>query len=286
MTGRLIVITGLSGAGRSLAAKALEDIGFFVVDNVPAEMIKGIVGGAMSPERHRDRVAVVVDARSGLDFAALHDETAALRDLGIDVTTLFLDADDDVLAERFEESRRPHPVDAATLGESIGGERAALADLRATADVIVDTTDLNVHEFRALVSDTFSTADDDHPMRVSVHSFGFKHGVPRVIDMLFDVRFLPNPHWDDDLRPLTGRDDPVRRFVVESDDARVFLDMAEEMLDFLLPRYDAEGKSYLTVAVGCTGGRHRSVALAEELGRWLRERGGVDVTVRHRDVDR
>jgi RNase adapter protein RapZ len=286
VTGRLIVITGMSGAGRSLAAKALEDLGFFVADNIPAEMIKGIVEGAMSPERRRDRVAVVVDARSGLGFAALRDEVAALRALGVEVTMLFLDADDDVLAKRFEESRRPHPVKAATLGESISGERAALADLRATAELIVDTSELNVHEFRTVVWDTFGTGDGDHPMRVSVQSFGFKHGVPRVIDLLFDVRFLPNPHWDDDLRPLTGKDEPVRRYVVESDDARAFLTMTEEMLDFLLPRYDAEGKSYLTVAIGCTGGRHRSVALSEELAEWLRRRGDLDVTVRHRDLAR
>lgn len=282
----MIVITGMSGAGRSLAAKALEDLGFFVVDNAPAEMIAGIVDRAMSPERRREQVAVVVDARSGLGFAALRDEIATVRQMGLDVTVLFLDADDDVLAKRFEESRRPHPVAAPTLGESIAGERSALADLRGSADVIIDTSERTVHDFRTLMWDTFGTSDADHPMRVSVQSFGFKHGVPRVVDLVFDVRFLPNPHWIDELRPLTGLDDPVRRHVVDSDDGSTFLRMTEDMLGFLLPRYDAEGKSYLTVAVGCTGGRHRSVALAEEIADWLRRRGALDVTVRHRDLDR
>jgi RNase adapter protein RapZ len=286
MTARLVVITGMSGAGRSLAAKALEDLGFFVVDNLPVEMIAGVVERATSQERGRDRVAVVVDARSGLEFASLRSELAELNAAGLPVTTLFLDADDDVLATRFEESRRPHPVAAGTLADSIDGERRALEDLRERADIIIDTSERNVHELRSLIWEAFATDADDLPMRVSVQSFGFKYGVPRVVDMVLDVRFLPNPHWIDELRPLTGLDDAVRSHVTGSDDAAEFLDMTVAMLDFLLPRYATEGKSYLTIAVGCTGGRHRSVALAEELGRWLESRGDVEVTVRHRDVGR
>jgi RNase adapter protein RapZ len=286
MTARLVVITGMSGAGRSLAAKALEDLGFFVVDNLPVEMIAGVVERATSQERGRDRVAVVVDARSGLEFASLRSELAELNAAGLPVTTLFLDADDDVLATRFEESRRPHPVAAGTLADSIDGERRALEDLRERADIIIDTSERNVHELRSLIWEAFATDADDLPMRVSVQSFGFKYGVPRVVDMVLDVRFLPNPHWIDELRPLTGLDDAVRSHVTGSDDAAEFLDMTVAMLDFLLPRYATEGKSYLTIAVGCTGGRHRSVALAEELGRWLEGRGDVEVTVRHRDVGR
>lgn len=284
MTARLVVITGMSGAGRSLAAKALEDLGFFVVDNLPVELISQMVERATPSER--DRVAVVVDARAGTDFASLSAELARLDGSGHPVTTLFLDADDEVLAKRFEESRRPHPVAAGTLADSIRTERRALADLRERADVIIDTSDRNVHELRALIQDTFGSEADDLPMRVSVESFGFKHGVPRVVDLVFDVRFLPNPHWIDDLRPLTGLDEPVRLHVTGTDDAARFTAMVRSLLEFLLPRYAAEGKSYLTVAIGCTGGRHRSVALAEEIGQWLDRRGDVEATVRHRDIDR
>lgn len=286
MNGRLVVITGMSGAGRSLAAKALEDLGYFVVDNVPPEMIGGVVERAGSPERRRDRVAVVVDARSGIGFAELGARITTLTKDGLGVTVLFLDADEEILVARFEESRRPHPMALSTLAESIGAERTALAELRAHADVIIDTSRRTVHEFRDVIRETFGSPDDDRPMRVSIQSFGFKHGTPRVVDLLFDVRFLPNPHWIDELRPLTGLDEAVRRHVLDAADAAEFLRMTETMLEFLLPRYAAEGKSYLTLAVGCTGGRHRSVVLAEELGAWLERRGDVEVTVRHRDAER
>jgi RNase adapter protein RapZ len=284
VSARLVVITGMSGAGRSLAAKALEDLGFFVVDNLPVELISQMVERATPPER--DRVAIVVDARAGTGFASLSAELARLGASGHPVTTLFLDADDDVLGKRFEESRRPHPVPAASLADSIRRERRALEDLRERADVIIDTSDRNVHELRSLIRDAFGSEAGDLPMRVSVESFGFKHGVPRVVDLVFDVRFLPNPHWIDDLRPLTGLDEPVRLHVTGTDDAAEFTAMIRSLLDFLLPRYAAEGKSYLTVAIGCTGGRHRSVALAEDLGQWLGRRGDVEATVRHRDIDR
>lgn len=286
MTARLVVITGMSGAGRSLAAKALEDLGLFVVDNVPAEMVGSVVERALRPDRGRDRVAVVVDARSGLDFAALTEELETVRAGGIDTRVLFLDADDTVLFRRFEETRRPHPVEGPTLEESIAREREALTPMRARADLVIDTSSRTVHDLRSHVQTMLADLGGDSTLRVEVQSFGFKHGVPRVLDLLFDVRFLPNPHWDDELRPLTGLDDRVVRHVLETPDAVAFLGRVEDLLGFLLPLYAKEGKAYLAIGLGCTGGRHRSVALAEELARWLAARDGVAVTVTHRDIDR
>jgi UPF0042 nucleotide-binding protein len=204
---------------------------------------------------------------------------------GVPTTVLFLDADDEVLVKRFEESRRPHPVEAPTLGESIALERAALEDVRGQADVVIDTSERTVPELRRALAEIFSGQQPHRPLRVAVTSFGFKHGVPRVIDLLFDVRFLPNPFWVPELRPLTGRDEAVRRYVLDMADTGVFLSQAEALLEFLLPRYEAEGKAYLTIGVGCTGGRHRSVVIAEELGRWL-EGHDVAAAVRHRDLER
>jgi UPF0042 nucleotide-binding protein len=286
MTANLVVITGMSGAGRSLAAKALEDLGLFVVDNVPAEMVGSVVERTMRPDRGRDRVAAVVDARSGLDFAALSDELEAIRSGGIETRVLFLDADDAVLVRRFEETRRPHPVEGVTLEESIAREREALTAMRGQADLVIDTTTRTVHDLRAHVQTMLADLGGDNTLRVEVQSFGFKHGVPRVLDLLFDVRFLPNPHWDDDLRPLSGLDAPVVRRVLDTPDAMAFLERVEDLLAFLLPRYSAEGKAYLTIGLGCTGGRHRSVALAEVLARWLESQDGVTVAVTHRDLDR
>jgi UPF0042 nucleotide-binding protein len=283
---QLVVVTGMSGAGRSQAGKALEDLGFFVIDNLPASLIAQVVQEAdLAGDPRRRRLAVTVDTRGGLSFEALEQVLASLGIDGVPTTLLFLDADDEVLAKRFEESRRPHPVAAATLAEAIVTERAALQDLRGRADVVVDTSDRTVPDLRRALGEIFSGERRRRPLRVAVTSFGFKHGVPRVIDLLFDVRFLPNPYWVPELRPLTGHDEAVRRYVLDPSDAGAFLERAEGLLEFLLPRYEAEGKSYLTIGVGCTGGRHRSVAIAEELGRWLGERD-VEAAVRHRDLER
>jgi UPF0042 nucleotide-binding protein len=278
----VVVVTGMSGAGRSSAARALEDLGYFVVDNLPADMIGDVVARASTPGTERRRLAVVIDVRSGMQFAALDAALQALGDDGIPATVVFLDADDDSLVARFEETRRPHPMAGPTIPESITAERGALEGVRSLADLIVDTTDLNVHELREKITDAF--AERAHTMQVSVLSFGFKNGVPRIVDLVHDVRFLPNPHWVNELRPLTGLDALVRDFVFGTNDAEDFLRRAEDMLEFLIPRFAAEGKAYLTIGIGCTGGRHRSVAIAEALGGWLRDRGDVDVTVRHRDA--
>lgn len=282
----LVIITGMSGAGRSHASKVLEDLGFFVIDNLPADLISEVVGRADLGEGERHRLAVVVDTRGGLDFGELDIVMRRIAADGVPTTLLFLDADDEVLATRFEESRRPHPVAGETVTESIAAEREALAVLRERADVIVDTSDRTVHGLRQAVEEAFAGSSEPRPMRVSLTSFGFKHGVPRVLDLLLDVRFLPNPHWDQSLRPLTGLDEPVARYVLDPGDARRFLDLATEMLSFLIPRYEVEGKAYLAIGIGCTGGRHRSVAIVEELARRLQGLGFGEVTRRHRDLER
>ncbi len=279
----VVVVTGMSGAGRSTAAKVLEDLGYFVVDNVPAVLIPQLVENAALGESPRPLVAVVVDTRAGLDFHELAYARLALEAAGVPNTLLYLDASDEALFSRYEENRRPHPVAGDTLADSIAREREALETLRGESDVIIDTTDRSVHDLRRLVEDAFRGELPRRPMKVAVTSFGFKRGLPRVLDLLFDVRFLPNPHWVEELRPRTGLDAPVRDYVLGDPEAKEFLERTTDLLGFLLPRYEAEGKSYLSIGVGCTGGHHRSVAIAEELVKWLRRRD-IDVVVRHRDV--
>ncbi len=279
----VVVVTGMSGAGRSQAAKVLEDVGYFVVDNLPPELIGELVDRTGVLEGGRARLAVVVDSRGGVTHEQLEAVVLALNGRGLRSAVLFLDADDAVLIRRFEETRRRHPVGAPTLAEAISEERSSLEAIRGDADVIVDTTDLNVHELRERLERAFAERTPARRMRVDVTSFGFKRGVPRVVDLLLDTRFLPNPHWVPELRDLTGLDGAVREYVLTQSDAEEFLDRITGLLDFLVPRYEAEGKSYLTIGVGCTGGRHRSVAIAEALREHLTA-GGVDVTVHHRDA--
>lgn len=280
---RVIIVTGMSGAGRSHAAAVLEDVGFYVVDNLPTDLIGNVVDRVGVVEGRQPLMAVVVDTRGGVTAEDLAAAVDGLEGRGIRTTVLFLDAEDHELARRFEETRRRHPIPSERLTDSIIAERAAFEEIRGMADIIVDTTDLNVHDLRRRIEDAFAAERSPRPMRVDITSFGFKRGVPRIVDLLFDVRFLPNPHWVSELRPHTGLDGDVRDYVLSSDDARRFVEMTAELLRFLLPRYEAEGKKYLTVAIGCTGGKHRSVALAEELAR-LVSSDQVDITVRHRDL--
>jgi UPF0042 nucleotide-binding protein len=273
----------MSGAGRSQAANVMEDMGYFVVDNLPVEMIKFLIDQIGIPEGRRDRIAVVVDTRGGVTYEALDAALKSLLQRGVRTSVLFMDAEDAALERRFEETRRRHPMKEGTLAERIAAEREAFAEIRGLADVIIDTTELNVHELRDKVGEAFEAATPDRRMRVDVISFGFKRGTPRVVDVLFDVRFLPNPHWIAELRPLSGHDTPVRDHVLSADDAQDFISKTMDMLRFLLPRYEAEGKAYLTIGIGCTGGRHRSVALADELTRLLRAEG-FDANVSHRDT--
>ena len=280
---RAVIITGMSGAGRSQAANVMEDMGYFVVDNLPVEMIKFLIDQIGIPEGRRDRIAVVVDTRGGVTYEALDAALKSLLQRGVRTSVLFMDAEDAALERRFEETRRRHPMKEGTLAERIAAEREAFAEIRGLADVIIDTTELNVHELRDKVGEAFEAATPDRRMRVDVISFGFMRGTPRVVDVLFDVRFLPNPHWIAELRPLSGHDTPVRDHVLSADDAQDFISKTMDMLRFLLPRYEAEGKAYLTIGIGCTGGRHRSVALADELTRLLRAEG-FDANVSHRDT--
>jgi UPF0042 nucleotide-binding protein len=281
----VVVVTGMAGAGRSTAAKVLEDLGFFVIDNLPPKLIGQAVQQADLADVARSRLALAVDSRSGvLTFPQLEDELLRLGRDGVRTLTVFLDADDGELVRRYQENRRPHPVTADTLEESIAEERKLLADVRGNADVLIDTTELSVHDLRRRLQDAFEAPSPRPQMKISVTSFGFKHGSPRDLDLVFDVRFLPNPHWVPELRPLTGVDKPVAEYVLGDAAAAEFVDRVDELLTFLVPRYVDEGKAYLRVGIGCTGGRHRSVAIAEELGERLKA-ADSDVTVRHRDVN-
>ncbi len=278
----VVIVTGMSGAGRSQAANVLEDIGYFVVDNLPLDLVPNLVTSVGVSDGTRARVAVVVDTRSGIDGTLLDHALIDLHRDGITTTVLFLDADDRILVRRYEESRRPHPMPHDALMRSITAEREAFEEIRAAADVIVDTSELSVHELRDRLRAAFAT-DTRPTMRVDLTSFGFKRGIPRVADLMFDVRFLPNPHWVAELRPQTGLDDDVREYVFSHDEAGTFLDKVTDLLDFLIPEYQIEGKSYLTIAIGCTGGKHRSVAMAEAIAAHLADEGVV-TAVHHRDM--
>jgi RNase adapter protein RapZ len=280
----VLVVTGMSGAGRSSAAKILEDLGYTVIDNLPPRLLVPAAQSHDIPERHK-HLAVVIDSRGGLPIEELRGAVKELSREGVLTRVVFLDAEDDVIVSRYEENKRPHPLGHSTISESISAERDLLADLREEADVIVDTSSLNIHELRDRLTAQFSEEEMARPMRVSIRSFGFKNGTPRDIDLLFDVRFLPNPHWIPELRPLRGTDERVAEYVMSEEAAKEFVDRADDMLAFLIPHFEAEGKSYLSVGIGCTGGHHRSVAIAEELGRRLAQHG-ITATVRHRDIER
>jgi len=282
---RLVVITGMSGAGKSMAANNLEDLGFEVVDNIPPTLIKEVVDHLDLEDQPAARLAVIVDSRRGLQFEELERAVFRLAATGVRTSVLFLDASDEALIRRYSENRRPHPVPRDTIADSITAERAALADVRAGADIVIDTTDRSVHELRELVIDTFREEVAPQPLRVAFRSFGYKYGAPRETDLVFDVRFLPNPHWVPELRDHLGTDPIVSDYVLDSVDAQDFLGKVTDLLLFLLPRFEKEGKSYVTIGIGCTGGRHRSVAIAEELAARLAGEGVV-TSVRHRDSER
>jgi len=280
-----VVISGMSGAGRSEAAKVLEDLGYFVIDNLPPSLI-GRVADLALVGRDRSRVALVVDARGGAfadDFTELQRALEPLRAQSITLRVLFLEASDEVLVRRYEQTRRRHPVAGERVVEAIALERELLREFRAGADLVIDTSDLNVHELRERILAAF--ADESAGLLLTVASFGFKYGLPLDADVVLDVRFLPNPHWVPELRPRTGQDPAVRDYVLAQDGTKEFMQRVEALLETALPGYVREGKHYLTVAIGCTGGKHRSVVLAEELGRWLVERG-FRVNLTHRDMER
>jgi UPF0042 nucleotide-binding protein len=279
------VITGMSGAGRSEAADVLEDLGFFVIDNLPPALIGKVAELARGGGRPH-RYGLVVDVRSGVFIEDLGAALADLRASGARTRVLFLDASDETLVRRFEATRRRHPLAVTDrVHEGIQKERALLGELKGSADVVLDTSQLNVHELRDRLVQLFSEDLSSQSLQVSIVSFGYKHGLPLDVDVVFDCRFLPNPHWIDALRPLDGREPAVRDYVVGQPETQAFLEELRRLFELTLPAFEREGKSYLSIAVGCTGGRHRSVAIAEELGKLLVSLGS-DPSVRHRDVDR
>jgi len=279
-----LLIAGMSGAGRSTAAAALEDAGWYVIDNMPPSLLSEVADVVGRRESGIDRVALVIGRGGGTQVGEALPAIDALSERGDRVSVVFLDAPDDVLVKRFEGTRRRHPIGGTNVEEAIADERRRLEPIRTRADVLLDTGVLNVNQLRRRVFELFGEGSNS-PMRTTVVSFGYKHGVPLDADLMFDCRFLPNPNWVDELRPLSGLDEPVRGFVLSQEATGGFLKSVDELLEMLVPAYGAEGKSYLTIAIGCTGGRHRSVVLAEELARRLREHG-FGASVVHRDLER
>ncbi len=281
-----VVVTGLSGAGKSHAIRALEDLGYFCVDNLPVALIPTFADLTLTPSGEMRRAAVVVDVREGRGLARFPTVYKALKRRAPDqIRLVFLDAADAALVRRFSETRRPHPLgDDRTVSESIAEERRRLQPMRRLADQVLDTSALTVHELRRRILESTGGADTVTPLVVTLTSFGFRRGVPPDADLVFDVRFLPNPHFVTSLRPWSGRHARDAKFVLRAPAAGKFLGLTSGLLKFLLPQYIAEGKTYLTIAIGCTGGRHRSVAIAEALGRRLRKTRGIQLRVRHRDV--
>ncbi len=280
-----LVVTGMSGAGRSSAAAALEDIGWFVIDNLPPALLGRIAELANRGESDLERFCFVA-GRGGIEsIAALAPAVGDLRATGARVRVLFLDCSDEILVRRFEGTRRRHPLDADSVLEAIRAERVLLSEIRNDADVVIDTSEVNANELRVRLAQQFSWGTESGTMETAIVSFGFKFGLPLDVDLVLDCRFLPNPHWVEGLRQLTGLDDPVREYVLSNAQASEFVERVEGLLGFLLPAYATEGKSYLSIAIGCTGGRHRSVALAEAFGRTITE-WGYAPTVHHRDIGR
>ena len=281
---QLVLVTGMSGAGRSTAARALEDLGWFVIDNIPPSLLPDAIELARrTPDVNR--VGVVLDARGGSFFTTLSQIMRALPRDGVDIRTVFLEASDEALVRRFESSRRPHPLQhGQRILDGLAEERSLLGDLRSTADVVIDTTSTNVHELRRRIELEF--ADETAvPLSCTVMSFGFKYGIPVDADLVADARFLPNPYWDEELRPLSGLDEPVSSHVLGREGAQEFVEAYAHLVEIVRDGYVREGKRYVTVAVGCTGGRHRSVALAQKLSQRLRSTG-MRVNVFHRDLGR
>lgn len=283
----LVIITGFSGAGKSTAMNVFEDAGYFCVDNLPPEMIRGLIGLFVHEGAKVERAAVVSDVRGGEYFEALRRVLGLLGQQGIKHRVLFLDAEEQTLVNRYKETRRRHPLaPSGSVVQGIARERELLGPVRSYADAVIDTTDLAAARLRRKIAAEFLPRKTTTPLAVTFSSFGFKHGPPRDADLTFDVRFLPNPHWEPDLKPLTGFDTRIVDYVGRSGTLEEFYALLIPLLDFLLPQYEAEGKAHLSVAIGCTGGRHRSVAITEHLGKRYGVREDLRVEVVHRDVER
>ncbi|MBO2450077.1 RNase adapter RapZ [Actinomadura barringtoniae] len=282
----IVIVTGMSGAGRSTAAKSLEDLDWFVVDNLPPGLLATMADLGGRVKDAVPRIAVVVDVRSRAFTEDLHSSITELENRGVHPRVVFLEAGDEALVRRFEGVRRPHPLQGdGRVVDGIARERELTREVRAEADLVIDTSALNVHQLRAKIVSFFGNDTGESSLRATVVSFGYKYGLPVDADLVVDCRFLPNPHWVPELRPKTGRDAPVRDFVLAQRGAKEFLDAYTEVLRLLTDGYEREGKHYVTLAVGCTGGKHRSVAMAEQIAARLRDEG-IDVQVAHRDLGR
>ena len=283
----VVIVSGMSGAGRTEAMHVFEDLGYFCVDNLPPALIGDLVNMEDFPGEEDDkaRIAIVCDVRSGGFFASMQDALRMLENQGAAYSIVFLDADDDKLIARYKSSRRRHPLcnDGATISYGIERERALLRDMRSRADYVIDTTNLLPAELRAKIKGIYGEGEQRAGLSVSVYSFGFKHGSPIDADVVIDVRFLPNPYYDPVMRTMTGLDQKVRDYVMFNNETETFLKRWKSLLDCVMPGYVAEGKQQLAIAVGCTGGQHRSVVLAEETGDYLRS-SGYRVSVAHRDL--
>ncbi|MEE2682930.1 MAG: RNase adapter RapZ [Actinomycetota bacterium] len=279
-----LIIAGYSGAGRSEAAKALDDLGWFVIDNLPSQLIPKVAELATSTGSLTSHVALVVGGEHPDDTL---NQIGSLNEVdGINVRVLFLTANEKVLVRRYEETRRRHPYEEiGSLTESISTEMSLLNDLRGSADVEIETSDLNVHQLNKRLVDLFTIESSPSSLQTRIVSFGFKHGVPLDVDLVFDCRFLPNPHWEEGLREKTGEDQPVVDFILDRDIAKQFIVQLGAMLELLMPAYQQEGKSYLSVAIGCTGGKHRSVVIANQTEKILSDLG-FKATVTHRDIQK
>lgn len=281
---RFVLVTGMTGAGRGTAAKSLEKLGYYVIDNLPADLLESAID-AIERSGEVSRLAIVVDARSGSFFGGLNSALQRLRDRGTLPRVLYLEASDDVLVRRQEAARRPHPLSReGRLIDGFARERDLLRRIRGRADIVIDTSNLNVHQLGQRVHAAFEDPESEG-LRVTIVSFGYKYGLPIDADMVADMRFLPNPYWVDELRPMSGLDEPVREYVRNQPRSTEFLENYEALLALLTDGFVHEDKSFLTVAMGCTGGRHRSVTMSEALGERLRARG-VKTQVVHRDLGR
>jgi UPF0042 nucleotide-binding protein len=281
----MLIVTGMSGAGRSTVGNALEDLGWYVVDNLPPQMLRPLVDLASHAGTALPKVAAIVDVRGGKLFADVREAVQWLRE-NARVRVLFLDATDAALVRRFEQVRRPHPLQGdGTLLDGIGSERERMQELRASSDIVIDTSELNIHQLATTILEKFAEADTPG-VQVTILSFGFKYGLPADADMVADMRFLPNPFWLPELKAHTGKDDEVRDYVLSQTGADEFLTNYTAALAPVLAGYQRENKRHATIAIGCTGGKHRSVAVAEKLGALVRSLPGVAVSVKHRDLGR
>lgn len=282
----LLVVTGMSGAGRSTVGNALEDLGWYVVDNLPPQMLGPISDLFSLAKTPLPKLAVVIDVRGREFFPELLDNLLQLRGRSINLRLIFLEATDAALVKRFENVRRPHPLQAnGTLLDGIGSERNQLLSVRESADVVIDTSDLNIHQLSTMIAEQFSFAQSSK-LHIVVESFGFKYGTPTDADLIADARFIPNPFWNDELRPFTGEDKEVSDFVLGATGAQEFISNYVAALKPVLRGYATENKRYATIAIGCTGGKHRSVAVSTEIAKLLREVPDISVTLKHRDLGR